>query len=246
MNKELSEVLKLYSTKPHKDFSDRLTNSSKETIISLFTDILTMYINDRNSSTLREYLTVTIAGYEHSENKIGFNGFRQNSIIGGKPIACEAKPKNFNTEDLLAFKKGKRKTSPTKLNGGGNFTDYTFARLLKDKTENPNLLVSGFIDGKLVYILEFPFDIKSFISKLQEQLRKRFKNGKDRLGQFLRSANFDYRDYIKSHKLKVIYKLFLSVRKLQYYNLFWSARYLRVFQARFLISFTEINFIVTF
>ena len=246
MNKELSEVLKLYSTKPHKDFSDRLTNSSKETIISLFTDILTMYINDRNSSTLREYLTVTIAGYEHSENKIGFNGFRQNSIIGGKPIACEAKPKNFNTEDLLAFKKGKTKTSPTKLNGGGNFTDYTFARLLKDKTENPNLLVSGFIDGKLVYILEFPFDIKSFISKLQEQLRKRFKNGKDRLGQFLRSANFDYRDYIKSHKLKVIYKLFLSVRKLQYYNLFWSARYLRVFQARFLISFTEINFIVTF
>src|SRR3989344_5363589 len=133
MNKELSEVLKLYSTKPHKDFSDRLTNSSKETIISLFTDILTMYINDRNSSTLREYLTVTIAGYEHSENKIGFNGFRQNSIIGGKPIACEAKPKNFNTEDLLAFKKGKRKTSPTKLNGGGNFTDYTFARLLNDK-----------------------------------------------------------------------------------------------------------------
>ena len=207
MNKELSEVLKLYSTKPHKDFSDRLTNSSKETIISLFTDILTMYINDRNSSTLREYLTVTIAGYEHSENKIGFNGFRQNSIIGGKPIACEAKPKNFNTEDLLAFKKGKRKTSPTKLNGGGNFTDYTFARLLKDKTENPNLLVSGFIDGKLVYILEFPFDIKSFISKLQEQLRKRVKNGKDRLGQFLRSANFDYRDYIKSHKLKVIYRL---------------------------------------
>ena len=54
MNKELLEVLKIYSTKPHKEFSDRLTNSSKETIIALFTDILTMYINDRNSSTIRE------------------------------------------------------------------------------------------------------------------------------------------------------------------------------------------------
>ena len=76
MNKELSELLKIYSTKSHKDFSDRLANSSKETIISLFTDIVTMYINDRNSSTLREYLTVTIAGYERRKGKIGHNSFK--------------------------------------------------------------------------------------------------------------------------------------------------------------------------
>lgn len=207
MNKELSEVLKIYSTKAHSEFTNRLINSSKETVVSLFTDILTMYINDKNSSTIREYITVIMSGYSHSENKIGFNGFKQNSIIGGKPIACEAKPKNFNTEDLLAYNNGNRKTKPSKLNGSGNFSDYTFARLIKDQKENPHMLISGFADGKLLYILEFPFNTKSFIDKLNIQLMKNFPDGKDKLGHFLRSANFDYRDYISSPDLKKVYIL---------------------------------------
>lgn len=207
MNKELSEILKIYSTKPHIEFTNRLINSSKETVVSLFTDILTMYINDKNSSTIREYITVTIAGYNHSENKIGFNGFKQNSIIGGKPISCEAKPKNFNTEDFLAYKKGLRKTKPASLNGAGNFSDYTFARLKKDTEENPHMLISGFVDGKLIYILEFPYKTQSFIDKIRKQLNKNFPGGKDELGHFLRSANFDYRDYINSPELKMIYIL---------------------------------------
>lgn len=204
MNKELLEVLKIYSTKPHKEFSDRLTNSSKETIIALFTDILTMYINDRNSSTIRECLTVTIAGYKHSEKKIGFNGFKQSSMVGGKPIACEAKPKNFNTEDLVAYEEGIKKTKPAKLNGGGNFTDYTFARFKKDRKENPRLLVSGFVDGELIYILEFPFDYLSFVKRLKIQLKKRFPNG-DKSGEFLRGANFTFEHYKNCKELKVIY-----------------------------------------
>ncbi|PIU15749.1 hypothetical protein COT20_01360 [bacterium (Candidatus Gribaldobacteria) CG08_land_8_20_14_0_20_39_15] len=204
MNTELLEVLKIYSTKPHKEFSDRLTNSSKETIIAVFTDILTMYINDKNSSTIRECLTVTIAGYKHSEKKIGFNGFKQNSIVGGKPIACEAKPKNFNTEDLLAYEEGIKKTKPAKLNGGGNFTDYTFARLKKDKKENPHILASGFVDGELIYVLEFPFNCPSFVKRLKIQIKKRFPNG-DKSGEFLRSANFTFEHYKNYKELKVIY-----------------------------------------
>lgn len=205
MNKELSEILKIYSTKPHSEFANRLVGSSKETVISLFTDILTMYINDKNSSTIREYITVVMAGYEHSENKIGFNGFKQNSIVGGKPIACEAKPKNFNTEDILAYRSKIRKTMPAKLNGAGNFSDYTFNRLKKDIKENPHILVSGFVDGKLIYILEFPFNNKDFVSKLRAQLKKNFSGNKDKPGHFLRSANFDHRDYMDLGKVKKIY-----------------------------------------
>jgi hypothetical protein len=33
-----------------------------------------MYINDKNSSTIREFLTVTLAGYKHKEGKIGYSG----------------------------------------------------------------------------------------------------------------------------------------------------------------------------
>lgn len=92
MNQELSKALKLYATKSHEEFNLYLLSNSKDTLIALFSDLLTMYINDKNSSTIREFLTVTISGFEHSETKIGFNGFRQNSIVGGRPIYCEAKP----------------------------------------------------------------------------------------------------------------------------------------------------------
>jgi hypothetical protein len=203
MNKELEEILKIYSTGEHRQFLERLADSSKETIISLFTDLLTTYINDRNSSMLREFITVTMAGYKHNKNKIGFNGFKH--ATAGKPIACEAKPKNLNTADYTDYKAGKRATKPPHLNGNGNFTDYTYSRLKKDIKENPNILSSGFIDGKLIYILEFPFNTKSFVSKLRRQLTRRFPKGKDRSGQFLRSANFTFKDYMESRHVKLIY-----------------------------------------
>ena len=69
-------------------------NFSKDTVIALFTDLLTTYITDKNSSTLREFITVTIAGYQHSEKKIGFNGFKHTTSV--EAIACEAKPKNLS------------------------------------------------------------------------------------------------------------------------------------------------------
>jgi len=53
-------------------------------------------------------------------------------------------------------------------------------------------------------ILEFPFKCGSFISKLEKQLNRRFPHG-DITGQFLRSANFDYRDYIECKDLKVVF-----------------------------------------
>lgn len=51
-------------------------------------DLLTMYINDKNSSTIREFITVTLAGYEHKEGKTGYNGFKQDTFIAGKTLKC--------------------------------------------------------------------------------------------------------------------------------------------------------------
>ena len=80
MNQELSNVLKIYRTQKHIDFTSRFLDSSKDTVIILFTDFLTMYINDNFFSTILEYLTVVISDYNHSEGKIRFNGFKQSSI----------------------------------------------------------------------------------------------------------------------------------------------------------------------
>lgn len=203
MNNDLVEVLEYYSTKEHKELNNLLIGKSKDNLISILLDLLTTYINDKNSSTIREFLTVTLSGYTHSTKKIGFNGYKQNSV--GEPLKAEAKPKNYDTHELEKYKKGKRKSSPAKLNGGGNFTDYTYARLERDKKEKINMLISGFVDGKLIYILEFPIQEETLCNRLLEQLKKRFPNGKDIFGEYLRSASFSYRDYIESNDLKIIY-----------------------------------------
>ncbi len=114
MNSDLIEVIKTYATKSHKDLNDLLLGKSKQNIISILVDLLTSYYNDKNSSTLREFVIVSLSGFEPNSDKIGYNGYRHNGISGGIQY-CEAKPKNINTNDLK-YKK---------LNGGGNFTDYT-------------------------------------------------------------------------------------------------------------------------
>lgn len=211
MNKELAEIIKIYSTDTHAKLNQYLIGKSKDALISVIIDMLTMYINDKNSSTIREFITVTLAGYEHKTGKIGYNGFKQNSICPGETIKCEAKPKNINTEEFEKYKNKERKTQPAKLNGGGNFTDYTPARLEKDKDEKElNMLISGFIDGKLIYILEFPFKHKTFIDNLKRKLKiwkQKLKGSQSLKGQFLRSADFDYKCYIDCKDLKVVYLL---------------------------------------
>ena len=88
MNNDLIEVIKYYSTKEHKELNNLLIGKSKDNLISILTDLLTIYINDKNSSTIREFLTVTLAGYTHSTKKIGFNGYKQ-SFPNGERVNAE-------------------------------------------------------------------------------------------------------------------------------------------------------------
>lgn len=208
MHSELAEVIKVYATKSHKDLNSLLLDKSKDQLISIFTSLLTTYINDPNSSTIREYVTVSLAGYTHIDKKIGYNGFKQSTTIGGKPLFCEAKPQNINTERNKALKNQRR------LNGGGNFTDYSHQRLNKDKSENPYMLSSGFVNGELIYILGFSFNCSSFIENLEIQVKQRFPRG-DRPGQFLRSANFTFKDYKNCPHLKVVYLNKERLRKIK-------------------------------
>ncbi|MDR0486319.1 MAG: hypothetical protein LBH29_06310 [Elusimicrobiota bacterium] len=204
MNKNLEEIIKIYSAQSHLEFNKTLLSYSKDTLISIFSDLLTMYINDKNSSTIREFITVSMAGYKHNIKKIGFNGFKQDSI--GNAINCEAKPKNFSTQDFIDYKNRLKKTKPANLNGGGNFTDYRWDRYERDKKSSVNMLVSGFIDGQLVYILEFPFNEKSFMERIEQQLKKKFPNG-DIKGEWLRSVDFNFSHYKDAENLKIIFAL---------------------------------------
>ncbi|MFN7065182.1 MAG: hypothetical protein ACK4OF_03410 [Aquificaceae bacterium] len=210
MNRALAEVIELYTTKSQGELINYLIGCSKNNLIAMLVDLLTMYINDKNSSTLREFITVTLAGYVHERRKIGYNGYKHDTINPEHTIKCEAKPKNINTNDFEEYKQGKRSTKPQKLNGGGNFTDYTLERFEKDIRENINMLVSGFVDGRLIYIIEFPFNTPDFIKNLEIQIKKwqnKLRGSQNVSGQFLRSAYFDYRHYINSSKLRIVYLL---------------------------------------
>lgn len=201
MNETLAKILRTYSTQTHQTYAHELYGLPKDTVVALFIDLLTTYINDKNSSTIREFITVSIAGYTHNTNKIGFNGFKHTT--SGKSIACEAKPKNIFSQDLTDYLNGTRKTFH-KLRGNGNFTDYTWARLAKDKAAHLHMLGSGFVDGKLLYLLEFPFKTPTFIQKLETQLHTMFPHG-DESGKYLRSATFSYKDFIADNQTKLVY-----------------------------------------
>lgn len=108
----------------------------------------------------------------------------KHDAIGKKAEYCEDKPKNVNTND----------PSPKKLNGGENFTDYTWARLAKNEKDNPTMLIAGFIDGRLIYIFRFPFESEGFVDRIKHQLKNKFPDG-DRSGFFLRSASFGLNHY---------------------------------------------------
>jgi hypothetical protein len=198
MNQDLSQIVIYYATKPHEELADLLLSKSKDNLIACLNDLLTAYINDKNSSSLREFVTVSIAGYKHNSNKLGYNGYKQNSSIGGKPINCEAKPKNIQTDGY------EEKKTKSKLNGEGGFNDYTVKRLEKDANENLNLLCSGFVDGELQYILEFPFS--AIYDRLKTALAKL-------VGPYLRSATFNFSHYQDCKNLKIIYCNIESVKK---------------------------------
>lgn len=204
MNQDLAQIVTYYATRPHKELSELLLSKSKDNLISILTDLLTAYINDKNSSSLREFVTVSIAGYQHNPSKLGYNGFKQNSAIGGKPISCEAKPKNIQTEGY------DQKKSKPKLNGEGGFNDYTTERLKKDARENLNLLSSGFIDGELQYILEFPFSV--VYKRLKKQLPE-----KRTVGTYTRMASFNFSHYADYPHIKVIYMNKQVIEKNQKY-----------------------------
>ncbi len=195
MNKDLLELIEDYTTKEYIEISGNLLSKSKANLVSMLLDLLTIYYNDLNSSTMRELVVAVLAGYQPNLEKLGFNGFRHNTFTGAVEH-CEIKPRNIRSDSTAKVRR--------KLNGAGNFTDYSWRKFQSHQEENPNMLVAGFLDGHLIYIFEFSFNEQGFTSRLQEQLEHRFPYG-DITGEYLRSAAFAFKNYKDAGSLKIIY-----------------------------------------
>ena len=121
---------------------------------SIIYDLLDEGFNDSNSSKFREDSTNYLSNRKASEGKHGYDVDDEN---------IEIKPKNF--------------TGKTKLNAGGQFTDFTWARDKKYSDDNVTMSVSGFNNGKIVFILEFDYNHPTFRKRIQEQLKRLLPNG---------------------------------------------------------------------
>lgn len=188
MNETLKKLIVLYSVENQEKLIKFLKGFSKPKLICTLLDLLTIYFNDKNSSKLRELTTLWICGFEPNLEKLGYNGYRL-SFPTGKKEYCEVKPQNTYNPNK-------------KLNGGGSFNDYTEERFSKDLKENPTILISGFVGGKLIYIIEIKFECLK--GRLEKLLNKRFPQGRSP-GEFLRSASFSLKDYINCPSLKLVY-----------------------------------------
>tara|TARA_R100001510_G_C7546104_1_gene131693 strand:+ start:63 stop:647 length:585 start_codon:yes stop_codon:yes gene_type:complete len=147
---------------------------------SIIYDLLDEGFNDSNSSKFREDSTNYLSNREASEGKHGYDVDDEN---------IEIKPKNF--------------TGKTKLNAGGQFTDFTWARDKKYSDDNVTMSVSGFNNGKIVFILEFDYNHPTFRKRIQEQLKRLLPNG-DEPNKYVRSASFSYKHF-EDADIKVIY-----------------------------------------
>ena len=180
----LDKILEVYFTS-RRDLIPFLESLDKRALIASLSQLIDTYANDVNSSSLREQITLLKAGYRHLRGKLGYNG----ESPEGKP--CDVKPINIKSN------------SGKKLNGGGNFSDFTYERFNRYLEDGVVMLVSGFVDGHLVYILEFPFF--AIEKRIREQL-DRFFTRRRRKGEYLRSANFTFKDYKGCPNLRIVYK----------------------------------------
>ena len=194
-DKLLRDFILRYATKSKSEVDRYLQSRSRAQVTKLIADLATHYFNVKNSSAMREMTTVWLAGYDYNYEKLGYNGYRQDGR--GSIIQCEVKPQNCTTQ--------KRK-----LNGGGSFNDYTPKRFRKDRRVNADVLFSGFVDGRLMYILKIKF--QDIAPKLKQALRKKFGENEAKPGEYLRSAAVSFRDY--EHKSpKIIYSAGSELQK---------------------------------
>lgn len=160
--------------------TDRALGHPTQTECDLFEELYEVYINDSNSSTLREHIVARVAGCNPLPGKLG-----RDAIQIGTNIEKEIKPKNYTNKTT---------------NGSGCFNDYTRARYVKDTNVNLPIIHGLFVHGILHYVVEFTID--AVAHKLDSQIRKKCEEGGN---QYVRSASWTYTDWIDHPSLTVHY-----------------------------------------
>jgi len=164
------KTLKDYEYEWNLETKDWIYNT--DLMVGIIYDSINERANDLNSSSFREEQTIRIAGYISSVGKLKEDAKTQD----GLPV--EIKPQNC--------------IGNAKLNGHGNFSDLIWKRHYNFLENNLVMAVSGFVSGKTIFIVEFPY--KNLQNRLEEQLNKKLPNG-DVPNSYVRTASFTYKHW---------------------------------------------------
>jgi len=170
----------------YEQFKEKYKNKTNDELLEMLYESSVLIANDKNSSMVREYATLKECNYTQNTNKLDYDGYNSENI----PV--EVKPANFYTDNPKS----------KKLNGHGSFNDYTWERYDRDYEKNPEVLFSGFVDGKLIFILSVRY---RDINGIKEKLEKRFPNRVRNVGEFLRTIQLSYKNYKDAESLQIKY-----------------------------------------
>jgi hypothetical protein len=175
----LEEIKLAFSTNELNGINNLNLNQTKKVLLELLSE----YSSDKNSSSFREGVTLGILGKKQSKKKLGYDS---------EDECLEVKPKNimFNSKN--------------KFDGSGNFSDFTWARHKKYSTDDVKMIVSGFLDGKLIFVLSFKYNSADFIFEIEKQLKKHLPYG-DIKNRYVRSIKFSYKHFINSESCNIEY-----------------------------------------
>jgi hypothetical protein len=136
-----------------------------------YSDLLDSYLNDLNSSRLRQDIACHVLGLKVNDNKLGYDSDGSND---------EIKPKNISSKSL----------KKNKLDCGGSYSDLTHKRHAKYIIDNAIIHSAGFIDGHLMYIIKVPYiDLQEHFKKI---LNDKLPDG-DLPNRYVRSASFGFK-----------------------------------------------------
>ena len=130
-----------------------------------------MMMSDKNSSQLLEWVTAYLIGCVPLEGKHG-----RDCVDLNTGIEKEIKPKKY---------------TETPTDGGAVFNDYTRKRWEKDKAVNLPIVQSYWVNGRVQYIVEFPFS--AIADRLEEQI---IRTCEERNNDYVRNAGWTYKHWI--------------------------------------------------
>jgi hypothetical protein len=153
-------------------------------------------------SEWHEMHTVIVAGYKHNQTRLGFDGEKDG-------VMCEAKSssRTIKRDALNKFLEGrlqnKKDLIKTCLDGSGVFSKFTHRAFKKYRDANTMMLVSGYINGVLMYVVEFPFNHPTFANMVRASLDKSLPGGDVR--GLSKTISFSYTSYKDCPNINVCY-----------------------------------------